>query len=75
MIDAGSDVIAHDANGYTPLHVSAASGHMVIVCLLMNNGAEVNAVDKDGLTPAGCAKLFGHKEVKQCLEGTLGLLK
>lgn len=48
--------------------MSAGSGHVEIVRLLLDNGANLSAVDKEGRTPAECAKLFGHKEVEKCLE-------
>ena len=68
LIDAGSDVNARDDNGETPLHVSAGSGHLDVVRLLMEKGADLFAEDKEGRTPSTCAQLFGHKEVEKCLQ-------
>ena len=68
LILEGSDVNAVDSRGDTPLHVSAGSGHLNVVCLLVDNGADLFAVDKEGLTAAACAEKFGHKETRQFLE-------
>jgi len=59
LILAGSDVNA--------LTVSAGSGHLDVV-LLVDNGADLFVVNKQGLTAAMCAKKFGHKEVEQFLD-------
>lgn len=53
----------------TSLHVPAGSGHIDVVGLLLDKGADLSAFDKEGLTPAGCAELFAYKEVEKCLEG------
>ena len=59
LIFAGSDVNLLDVRGDTPL---------TVVRLLVDNGADLFAVNKQGLTPAMCAKKFGHKEVEQYLD-------
>ena len=48
--------------------MSAGSGHLAVVRVLLDNGADSGAVDKQGLTPATCANLFYHKDVEQCLQ-------
>ena len=42
--------------------MSAGSGHIAIVRLQLDNGVDLYAVDKEGLAPAGCAKLFAQIE-------------
>lgn len=45
-----------DATGATALHYAALAGHCDVVCLLVENGADVNARDaKFGATPTGWA--------------------
>ena len=68
LIFVGSDVNALDVRGDTPLTVSAGSGHLDVVRLLVDSGADLFAVNKQGLTAAMCAKKFGHKEVEQYLD-------
>ena len=46
-----------------PLHVAATEGHKVIVNLLVNAGADVNAANQWGVTPIFLAAASGHKEV------------
>ena len=48
--------------------MSAGSGHIAIVRLQLDNGVDLYAVDKEGLAPAGCVKLFAQRELKQFLE-------
>ena len=48
--------------------MSAGSGHLKVVRLLLDNGADLLAVDKEGLTAAACAEKFSHTETKQFLE-------
>ena len=48
--------------------MSAGSGHLDVVRLLMEKGADLFAEDKEGRTPSTCAQLFGHKEVEKCLQ-------
>ena len=48
-----NDGINNDNN--TVLHLAAYQQHANIVKLLLDNGALVNAQDKEGVTPLGCA--------------------
>jgi prolyl 4-hydroxylase len=50
-------VNAKDANGWTPLHEGARGGHLEVVKLLVENGADVSArTGEDGGTPLWWAK-------------------
>ena len=66
-IAAGTDVNAKDKNndfiGWTPLLHAASDGHKEITELLINNGADLNVKDREGLTPLHYAVYEGHKEV------------
>jgi ankyrin repeat protein len=50
-IEAGNDVNAVDANGYTALHGAAHRGSNDIVKLLVEKGAKLNVVNTLGWTP------------------------
>lgn len=45
----GEDVNAHDIEGWTPLHFAARYGHNEAVSLLLNRGAEVDALTEKGM--------------------------
>ena len=51
LLEAGADVSATDADGWTALHGAAQRGHARVVQLLLAAGADVNAVDGSGRTP------------------------
>ncbi len=54
-----------DSNGIlekTALMAAADSGHVEVVKLLIENGADVNAVNKDGWTPILFASDYGNAE-------------
>ncbi|OQR99420.1 ankyrin-1-like, partial [Thraustotheca clavata] len=50
-------------DGKTPLHVAAKYDQPLIVQMLIDSGANVNAVDKDGRTPLHEAAMYGCKPV------------
>ena len=41
--------------GQTALHLASSEGHFELVCLLLQNGSEINAQDKNHWTPLHCA--------------------
>eukprot|EP00051_Salpingoeca_urceolata_P019923 m.294560 g.294560 ORF g.294560 m.294560 type:complete len:1550 (+) comp19504_c0_seq2:170-4819(+) len=62
------DVNCRDVAGYTPLHYAASGGHQDTVALLLEHGADVNAVQPTkGQTPLHCACNSGHVAVVQRL--------
>ncbi|MDR3077774.1 MAG: ankyrin repeat domain-containing protein, partial [Planctomycetota bacterium] len=56
LIAAGFDVNERSERGRrTPLHAAAAVNVPELIGLLVANGAELEAVDRDGMTPLGIA--------------------
>jgi len=56
---------------FTPLQAAAMSGSLDIVCLLLDNGAEVDRVWPGNPTPLTLAENAGHAEVVQRLSNTI----
>ena len=50
-------------NGWTPLHVAAATGKAQVVDLLLQAKASPTAVDKNGRTPEWLAEQRGHTDL------------
>ena len=64
----GTDVNAKGENrGATPLHWAAFTGYKEISELLIENGADVNAIDDDGISPLLIAAARGNKEIAELL--------
>ena len=51
LIEAGADVNAKSAEGFTALHVAAEHGRIGVMETLLKAGADVNATDNDRDTP------------------------
>ena len=50
-------------NDETPLHIAARNGHMDVVQLLIDTGADPKRADRDGWTPLKLAAEHGHEDV------------
>ncbi|KAF1584604.1 UNVERIFIED_CONTAM: Protein phosphatase 1 regulatory subunit 16A, partial [Eudyptes pachyrhynchus] len=51
LLEAGADVNARDGELWTPLHAAATCGHLRLVRLLIQGGADLLAVNSDGNMP------------------------
>jgi len=56
-----------ELNDFTPLHNAVGEGHIEIVKLLINKGANVSAITTEGRTPLHMACYNGNKEIIECL--------
>lgn len=54
-------------SGQTALHIAAAEGFVELVCILLQQGAEINAIDKNHWTPLHCAAQKFHLEICEIL--------
>jgi ankyrin repeat protein len=59
--------VKDDEYGGTPLHWAAWYGHVEIARLLLQNGAEVNAKERNGWTPLHWAAYRGHFDILHLL--------
>ena len=62
--------VKDDVDGSTPLHFAALIGHVEIVRLLLQNGADVNAKDRWDMTPLQWAASQGHVDILHLLVET-----
>ena len=53
--------------GYTPLHLAAAGGHVVVCALLLDALADVHK-QVDGITALSLARKMGNMEVEEVIE-------
>jgi ankyrin repeat protein len=67
LVEAGADVNASAAGGYTPLHLAASQGSREIVALLLESGANRETRCDQGKTAADYARERGHFQVAAIL--------
>jgi ankyrin repeat protein len=67
LLDAGAEINAKQAGGYTPLHQAASAGRKELAMLLVERGADVAAICDQGKVPADYAREHGHSELAELL--------
>lgn len=69
LLDEGTpvDVIDNGRFNVTPLQAAAGAGHLEVVTLLLERGANVNHVDHDGFSPITAAARAGKWGVVKVL--------
>ncbi|NXF94284.1 PP16A phosphatase, partial [Eubucco bourcierii] len=68
LLDAGADVNARDSELWTPLHAAATCGHLRLVQLLIQRGADLLATNSDGNMPYD---LCEDEVTLDCLESAM----
>ncbi|KAH4986916.1 hypothetical protein HBH69_015840 [Parastagonospora nodorum] len=73
LLEAGADAGQSDWDKVTPLHTAAVEGYVDCAILLLQYGADRNALDKAGEKPIDWA-IKGEQECQKILETKLGML-
>ena len=68
LLEADADTTLSWYEGSTLLHLAARFGHMEIVKIVVNKGADLIAQDRFGLTPELVARKFDHLDVATFLK-------
>lgn len=63
LLARGSDLNTRTSGNWTALHLAAGAGHLAVTQVLVDSGAEVSAVDSNGLTPADIAQQNGFLDI------------
>lgn len=53
--------------GWTALHAAARKGHWAVLCILLDQGGNIQIKDKDGRTPFDIARQYNKKKCEQSL--------
>ena len=68
LLKWGAYVNFSPSDGNTALHIAGANGNMEMIEDLLQAGAAVDMMNKHGFTPADYAVVFGHHNVKACID-------
>ena len=75
LIEAGGDVNFKNRNSWTALHFAAIKAHSAVAALLLENGADVNAVNKDGDSPRFVFETTCNTQISFMEGGISGIAK
>ncbi len=69
LLEAGADVHVQATNGsgLRPLNSAAAGGHLEVVTLLLDHGAEVDCTQTGDITPLMSTGAGGHRQIAELL--------
>jgi ankyrin repeat protein len=67
LINHGANVTARQQNHWTPTHLTAYNRHLGIVKLLLENGADVHALNDEGETAYQLSLKRGFREIADLL--------
>ncbi|WP_410542263.1 ankyrin repeat domain-containing protein [Wolbachia endosymbiont of Tetranychus urticae] len=67
FLKTGGDINIRSGKSWTLLHVASYKGYNEIVKILLNNRAQIDAVNKDGHTALHLAAYYGHHLVVETL--------
>ena len=68
LLRTNADVNMHEPNGLTPLMVAAQGGHVRIVKLLLDAGANPRLTDNKGFNAQYHAMWYGHPEIAALID-------
>ncbi len=68
LLRTNADVNMHEPNGLTPLMVAAQRGHIRIVKLLLDAGANPRLTDNKGFNAQYHAIWYGHPEIAALID-------
>lgn len=67
LIEAGANINAKTAQGFTPLHHATYNNSLTMTKLLISKGAKIDAQSNDGSTPLHYAAFSGNTEIVKLL--------
>lgn len=73
-IDKGFDLnVSKRKSGITPVMLAACFHDLEMMKMILDNGGEINAVDKSGMSPKDYAKKLGQKKMIEFLDEQGGM--